>query len=86
VAVGGGQVYPDHKDVVTQPTAGDFKGFTAICTHQGCTVASVSGGRITCPCHGSQYSITDGSVLQGPARGALAPVTVSVAGTNIELG
>src|SRR5690349_15478085 len=39
VPVGGGVIVDERNVVVTQPTAGQFKAFTAICTHQGCTVA-----------------------------------------------
>ncbi|MET9363879.1 Rieske (2Fe-2S) protein [Streptomyces sp. NPDC006632] len=67
IPVGGGKVFADQKVVVTQPQAGTFKGFSAICTHQGCTVSSVSDGTINCPCHGSKYRIADASVAQGPA-------------------
>ena len=79
IPVGGGKVFTSQKVVVTQPTAGEFKCFTAVCTHQGCIVGSVADGLITCPCHGSQYHITDGSVARGPAPSALAakPITVS---------
>jgi Rieske Fe-S protein len=69
--------------VVTQPTAGSFKAFTAVCTHQGCTVGSVSGGAIHCPCHGSAFSIKDGSVVNGPATQPLAAVSIKVEGTSI---
>src|SRR5437867_1064077 len=58
IPVGGGKVFSAQKVVVTQPTAGSFKAFTAICTHHACIVGEVSGGKIKCPCHGSQYSIT----------------------------
>ncbi|MEZ0067192.1 Rieske Fe-S protein [Streptacidiphilus sp. MAP12-20] len=85
VPVGGGKVYTTQKVVVTQPTANDFKCFTAICTHMGCTVASVSGGTINCPCHGSQYHITDGSVAHGPAPAPLAPEKITVSGGQISL-
>lgn len=78
IPVGSGQVFDDARVVVTQPSAGEFKAFSAICTHQGCTVASVGDGLITCPCHGSQYSIEDGSVQRGPATAALAARNVSV--------
>ena len=72
IPVGGGKVFDAEKVVVTQPTSGVFKAFTAICTHQGCTVNDVSGGKIKCPCHGSQYNITDGSVAAGPAPRRIA--------------
>ncbi|HSN07328.1 MAG TPA: Rieske (2Fe-2S) protein [Candidatus Angelobacter sp.] len=83
VPVGGGTILTDQKVVVTQPTAGQFKAFTAVCTHMGCTVASVANGTITCPCHGSQYSIKDGSVVGGPAPAPLAPVPLTISGTTI---
>jgi Rieske Fe-S protein len=85
VPVGGGKVYAAEKVVVTQPTAGTFKCFTAVCTHMGCTVNSVSGGTINCPCHGSQYHITDGSVAGGPAPSPLAEEKISVTGGEITL-
>lgn len=78
VPVGGGTVFQDQKVVVTQPAEGEFKAFTAVCTHSGCTVGSVEGDTIQCNCHGSQYSAADGSVKQGPASKALAAKKVSV--------
>jgi Rieske Fe-S protein len=85
VPVGGGTVYTDQEVVVTQPAAGDYKGFTAICTHQGCTVGEVADGTINCPCHGSMYSIEDGSVVGGPAPAALAEEKLVVDGGSIDL-
>ena len=85
IPVGGGTVFAEQKVVVTQPTAGDFKGFSAVCTHRGCTVGSVSNGTINCPCHGSMYSIADGSVQGGPAPSPLPPVKLSVKGDEITL-
>jgi Rieske Fe-S protein len=81
--VGGGKVFTDAKIVVTQPAAGQFKAFTAVCTHAGCIVAKVQDKTIDCPCHGSKYNFTDGSVVNGPAPAPLAPVNVTVAGGNI---
>jgi Rieske Fe-S protein len=83
VPVGGGTVFQKEKIVVTQPTEGDFKAFTAVCTHQGCTVGSVEGDTIQCNCHGSQYNAADGKVKKGPAPKALAPKKVTVEGNNI---
>ena len=85
IPVGGGKIFTDARIVVTQPTAGDFKAFTATCTHQGCTVGDITGGNIVCPCHGSRYSIKDGSVVNGPATRALAAKTVTVQGTKISV-
>jgi Rieske Fe-S protein len=85
VPVGGGKVFTTQQVVVTQPAAGTFKGFTAICTHQHCVVATVNNGVIQCPCHGSQYSIMDGSVKAGPAPAPLAEKPVTVRGDSIYL-
>ena len=78
IPVGGGVILVEPAVVVTQPTAGDVKAFTAICTHQGCTVDSVSDDVITCPCHGSQFSAADGAVVTGPAAAPLAEVPIVV--------
>jgi Rieske Fe-S protein len=83
IPVGGGKIFDGQKVVVTQPVAGQFKAFSAICTHMGCTVGSVSGGLIKCPCHGSEYSIQDGSVKGGPAPKALPAKQVTVTGDQI---
>lgn len=86
IPVGGGVVLGERGVVVTQPSAGQFKAFSAICTHQGCTVAEVRAGTINCPCHGSRFSAVDGSVVNGPAARPLRPVAVTVAGTDITFG
>lgn len=83
VPAGGGKIYAQQNVVVTQPTAGTFKAFSATCTHRGCQVASVAGGHIHCPCHGSSYSITDGSVVGGPAPAPLAEMHVTDQGGNL---
>jgi Rieske Fe-S protein len=83
VPVGGGTIYADQKIVVTQPTEGEFKGFSSICTHQKCPVTSVDNGTINCTCHGSKFSIEDGSVSNGPATSPLPAVEVTVDGDQI---
>lgn len=85
IEVGGGRIFPDEEVVVTQPRAGEFKCFTAVCTHQGCFVSSIDDGAIHCDCHGSQFSIEDGSVLQGPATKPLAQEPITVVGEDIAL-
>jgi Rieske Fe-S protein len=85
VPVGGGRVYDTHQVVVTQPTAGDFRCFRAVCTHAGCLVNSVQNGTINCPCHGSRFAITDGSVRRGPATKPLEPRTITVDTGQIRL-
>jgi Rieske Fe-S protein len=83
VPVGGGTILADKKIVITQPQSGTFHAFTAVCTHAGCTVGSVSSGTINCPCHGSRFNISNGSVVNGPAASPLAPVNIKVQGTSI---
>lgn len=78
VPVGGGVILADQDTVVTQPQPGQFKAFSATCTHLGCQVERVSDGTIKCPCHGSQYSVADGSVVRGPAPKPLPAKTVAV--------
>ncbi|MEJ7629021.1 MAG: Rieske (2Fe-2S) protein [Nocardioidaceae bacterium] len=83
VPVGGGVIVAQKDIVVTQPTKGTFEGFSSTCTHQGCTVTSVSNGTINCPCHGSMYSIKDAKVVGGPAPQPLASKPVKEDGGNI---
>jgi Rieske Fe-S protein len=83
VPVGGGVVVAAADVVITQPSKGQFKAFSATCTHQGCTVADVAGGTINCGCHFSKFSATDGSVKNGPATQPLPEKKVTVTGTTI---
>jgi Rieske Fe-S protein len=85
IPVGGGKVFADQKVVVTQPTAGTVKAFSATCTHAGCTVSEVLDGTINCTCHGSKFRVADGSVAGGPAGRPLPPVAIAVQGTAIKL-
>lgn len=85
IEVGGGSIFADEEVVITQPAEGEFKAFSAACTHQGCLVSSVSDGTIDCSCHGSKFSIEDGSVVQGPATTALAEAKITVSGDEISL-
>jgi Rieske Fe-S protein len=84
IPVGGGTIYPDLELVVTQPAEGEFKCFTAICSHAGCIVSSVSD-TIFCRCHESEYDIETGDVVQGPARFPLQEFGISVSGDSISL-
>jgi Rieske Fe-S protein len=84
VPVGGGTVFETLEVVVTQRTAGDFRGFSAECTHTGCIVNQVTNGEIECPCHGSRYHL-DGSVANGPAPRPLSARPVRVDAGQIVL-
>jgi Rieske Fe-S protein len=82
VPVGGGLILKEEKVVITQPTEGEFKAFTAVCTHQQCIVAEVKD-TINCTCHNSMYSVEDGSVQGGPAPAPLAEVPIKEEGGKI---
>ena len=83
VPVGSGVIVDEV--VVTQPSAGVFKGFSAKCTHKGCLVDKIADGTIDCPCHGSKFNL-DGTVAHGPADKPLEPENVTVQGDSIVLG
>ena len=85
IPVGSGMIFPGPQVVVTQPTAGEFKAFSAICTHMGCIVNQIGDGTIDCPCHGSQYSITTGDVVTGPAPRPLPAKQIKVSGGSVFL-
>jgi nitrite reductase/ring-hydroxylating ferredoxin subunit len=85
VPVGGGTVIEGEKLVITQPTEGDFRCFSAVCPHRGCTVDSVADGVINCPCHGSKFSVEDASVADGPASEPLSRKQIKVQGDSIVL-
>jgi Rieske Fe-S protein len=86
IPVGSGKIFTSEKVVVTQPNSGGFKAFSAVCTHMGCLVSTISNGTIDCPCHGSQYSISTGAVVGGPAPSPLPAQAIKVTGSNIFLG
>jgi Rieske Fe-S protein len=78
VPVGGGVILGKEKVVVTQPAPDDVRAFSAVCTHQGCTVNNVADGRIDCPCHGSSFDAATGAVRNGPATRPLTKVAIVV--------
>lgn len=83
VPVGSGIIVDD--TVLTQPSSGEFNGFSNICTHSGCTLNSVTGATINCPCHGSKFNL-DGTVAQGPAARPLESKPIVVQGESILAG
>jgi nitrite reductase/ring-hydroxylating ferredoxin subunit len=69
--------------LITQPRAGEFRGFSAVCTHAGAIMTSVSNSEITCNAHFSIFSADDGSVVSGPAPAALGKITIAVEGDDV---
>jgi nitrite reductase/ring-hydroxylating ferredoxin subunit len=68
--------------LLARPTAKTVVGFSAICTHQGCTVEP-AGKQFGCPCHDSTYDAFTGQVLSGPAPAPLHTFAVKVVGTDV---
>ena len=65
---------------------GDFVAYSAVCTHQGCTVA-YKGGKLACPCHGSVFDPAKGAqVVAGPAPSPLPEIPVKVEGDEVVRG
>lgn len=85
IPVGGGKILDNASFVVTQPTAGEFKAFNKMCTHQGCPVSAIEGDAIVCHCHGAKFSIADGSVLNGPATKPLKAAKAVVEGSDVKV-
>lgn len=86
VPAGGGLIIDSARVVLTHDAQGAVQGFSAVCTHQGCTVGSVEGGAIVCPCHGSQFDIKTGAPVAGPATAPLAKVAVVTKGDSVYEG
>jgi Rieske Fe-S protein len=78
IPVGGGKIYTAAKVVVTQPARGQYRAFSAVCTHVGCVVSEVAKGTIDCPCHGSEFKITTGAVVTGPAPAPLPKKQIKI--------
>jgi 3-phenylpropionate/trans-cinnamate dioxygenase ferredoxin component len=66
---------------------GAFHAFDDTCTHLHCSLAEGDLEETTaiCPCHGSEFDVTSGAVLQGPARKPLATYETRVEGGNLEI-
>jgi Rieske Fe-S protein len=75
---GGGRILQHPPVVLVRPAAAQVHAFSAICTHQGCTVTTIEGAMIDCPCHGSRFDLTTGRVVTGPASRPLPPIEVQV--------
>lgn len=86
VPAGGGVILAKSKIVLTRGTDGTVHGFSSVCTHQGCTVDNISGGVISCPCHGSRFDAQTGAVVGGPAPAPLPKVAVVIRGTDVFTG
>ena len=64
---------------------GHLYAFDDTCTHKGCSLAKgkLDGTTVTCPCHGSQFDVTSGAVLRGPAQQPVRSRLVQVQGEDL---
>ena len=85
VPVGGSKAFPESKVIVSQPAAGRYVAFSAVCTHEGCTVNKIEGAEAVYPCHGSRFKVSDGTVAGGPAPSPLESATVQLRGDDLVL-
>ncbi|WP_330176370.1 Rieske (2Fe-2S) protein [Streptomyces sp. NBC_01498] len=77
VPVGGAKLFQDQRLVVSCPAEGQYRAFSAQCTHAGCLLDKVEGTEGNCPCHGSRFDVTTGKATRGPATEPLPEVPVS---------
>lgn len=69
--------------VLVHLESGDFVAYSAVCTHQACTVA-YKNGQLACPCHGSVFDPANGAeVVTGPAQTPLEEIPVEVKGGQV---
>lgn len=70
--------------IIAQPEAGVYKAYSNVCPHQGAEISKIEGGQAVCPKHNSVFKLDDGSVVAGPARGAMAPAKLTKEGDQLK--
>ena len=85
IPVGGAKIYTAEKVLVSQPSQGEFKAFSTICTHEQCAITQLKGEEIECGCHQSRFKVADGSVAKGPANKPLSELKVTVSGDSLSV-
>ncbi|MER8090478.1 Rieske (2Fe-2S) protein [Streptomyces sp. NPDC058316] len=86
VPVGGSKLYRDQRVIVSCPAKGQYKAFSAQCTHAGCLLNKIEDNVGECPCHGSHFDTTTGKALHGPATVPLPAVPVRLEGGKLIAG
>ena len=78
----------DSERVAIANVDGNYYAFSDVCTHRGCSLAEgdLAGKVISCPCHGGQYDVTSGEVLDGPPPEPLRTYSVTVDGEDLTIG
>jgi Rieske Fe-S protein len=88
IAVGGSKIftYPTEVEpcILLRPAQDTYIAFSRLCTHASCPLFyNAPGNRLECPCHGGAFSITDGSVLQGPPPRPLPQIVLERRGNDL---
>ncbi|MEE1842167.1 Rieske (2Fe-2S) protein [Streptomyces sp. NPDC059118] len=86
VPVGGSKLYREARVIVNCPAKGQYKAFSAQCTHAGCLLDKVEDNVGKCPCHGSHFDTTTGKAMHGPATAPLPSVPVRVESGKLVAG
>ena len=76
------------EDVAVANVDGSFHAFGDVCTHAQCQLSDgdLDGTTVTCPCHGSQFDVTTGNVMNGPATLPVDSYEVSEEGGELRIG
>lgn len=77
----------DGERVAVANVDGKFYAFGDTCTHAQCSLAEgeLEGTKVTCPCHGSQFDVTSGEVLNPPARQPVGSYRVEEEGDSLRI-
>lgn len=71
--------------IIAQPQRGQYRAYSTTCPHQSSKITEVEGETVRCTAHNSVFSLSDGSVVQGPARSALTEGSVVEEGTSLSV-
>ena len=74
-------------NVAVAHVGGAFYVLGDVCTHRGCplSMGELEDTTVTCPCHGSQFDVTTGAVLKGPASKPVGTYTATVDGGSLQV-
>ena len=77
----------DGTKVCIAAAGGSLYAFDDACTHMGCSLGEgkLDGTTVTCPCHGSQFDVTSGAVIRGPAQRPAHSWSVEVEGEELRI-
>ena len=77
----------DGTKVSVAASGGRLYAFNDACTHMGCSLGEgkLEGAIVTCPCHGSQFDVTSGAVIRGPAHQSVRCRSVEVEGEELQI-